>query len=105
MSVSCAKIQAVVDVAGSTLRPILLRNNAQYLGIGPVKGPNVVTMCVHDAGYIRMVSRIEDALANSWEAAQPYAEQRFRKQRSIFEFGLSWNPAEFADKVTSSPFV
>lgn len=91
--------QSAVDVAGSTLRPILLRNNAQYLGSGPIKGPNVVTMCMHDEAYKEMQARIEAVLAESWASTHKYAEVKFRKQREIFEFGVSWNPAEFADKA------
>ena len=90
-------------MAGATLRPILLRNNAQVLGGGPIKGPNVVTMCVKDAGYISMSSDLEAILQSSWQATRAYALQRLDKQRAIYEFGCTWDPSEFASKVRTRP--
>ena len=90
----------MVDMAGATLRPILLRNNAQVLGGGPMKGPNVVTMCLNDSGFISMNKDIQALLKASWEAAYAYTRKRFERQREIYEFGRTWNPEDFAAKVT-----
>lgn len=88
-------------MAGGTLRPILLRNNVQVLGGGPIKGPNVVTMCLHDDGFVSMSGDVNALLKESWQAVRAYALKRFDKQRAIFQFGLAWSPADFAAKVLS----
>ena len=95
-------LQATVDMAGATLRPILLRNNAQVLGGGPIKGPNVITMCLNDSGFISMNEDIAVILKESWESTYAYSTKRFEKQRAIYEFGQTWNPEGFASKASIS---